>query len=111
MLAFTWLIAAKLATIVTDRQHTERQKQRMRGYWGVSALYYLLGVFATLFMPVPELGITRHGSAYGIPGSGEWVSNPHTVIAAGFLYFGMLAITELVERPTWWRSVKVSGGR
>jgi hypothetical protein len=100
--AFTWLIAAKLVSMVTDMRHTQRQKQRMRGYWGVSALFYLLAVFATLFLAVPELGITRHGTAYGIPGSGEWVSHPHTVIAAGFLYFGLLAATKLVEKPDWW---------
>jgi len=66
VIAFIWLIAAKLVSIVTDRRHTERQKQRMRGYWGVSALFYLLAVFATLFIPLPEFGITRHGDAYGI---------------------------------------------
>jgi hypothetical protein len=110
VIAFTWLIAAKLVSVLTDLRHTKRQKQRMRGYWGVSALFYLLAVFATLLLPMPELGITRHGTAYGIPGEGHWVSHPHTVIAAGFLYFGLLALTRLVERPTWWRGMKVSGG-
>lgn len=100
--AFTWLIAAKLVSIVTDMRHTQRQKQRMRVYWGASALFYLLAVFATLFLPAAELGISRHGTAYGIPGSGAWVSHPHTVIAAGFLYFGLLAATKLVEKPDWW---------
>jgi hypothetical protein len=105
VIAFAWLVSAKLVSLVTDREHSERDRQRMRGYWGVSAGYYLLAVFATLFLPVPELGITRHGSAYGIPGSGEWVSNPHTVVAAGFLYFGLLALTKLVEQPGWWRNI------
>jgi hypothetical protein len=105
VIAFTWLITAKLVSLVTGSDHSERDKQRMRGYWGVSAGFYLLAVFATLFLPVPEFGITRHGSAYGIPGSGEWVSNPHIVIAAGFLYFGLLAETKLAEQPTWWRNL------
>lgn len=106
VIAFAWLISAKLVSLVTDREHAERDKQRMRGYWAVSAGFYLLAVFVPLFLPVPELGITRHGSAYGIPGGGEWVSNPHTVISAGFLYFGLLAATKLVEKPTWWRNFK-----
>jgi hypothetical protein len=106
VIAFAWLITAKLVSIVTDRHHTERQKQRMRGYWFVSFGFYLLAVFATVFIPFPEFGITRHGSAYGISGnSGEWVSHPHTVIAAGFLYFGLLAVTKLFEQPTWWRNL------
>ena len=111
VLAFTWLAGAKLVSIATDMRHTRRQQQRMRGYWGVSALFYLLAVFATVFIPFPELGITRHGAAYGIPGSGHWVSHPNSVIAAGLLYFGLLAVTKLVERPTWWRNMKVADRR
>ena len=106
VIAFAWLITAKLVTMVTDSRHTERQKQRIRGYWGVSAMFYLFAVFATVFLPLPEFGITRHGSAYGISGSsGVWVTDPHTGIAAGLLYFGLLAATKLVEQPTWWRNL------
>jgi hypothetical protein len=110
VIAFTWLITAKLVMLVTDRRHSERQKQRMRGYWGVSAGLYLLAVFASLFIPLPEFGITRQGAAYGITSSGgAWVSHPHIAIAAGFLYFGLLATTKLVEQPTWWRNIKQQG--
>lgn len=103
-IAFTWLAGAKLLLLLTGGKHSERDTQRMRGYWGASVGLYLLAVFATLFLPVPELGITRHGAAYGIPGSGAWVSHPHLVISAGFLYFGLLAFTKLGEKPTWWRN-------
>ena len=107
VIAFAWLLSAKLVSIVSDRQHTEHQKLRMRGYWGASFCFYLLAVFATAFIPFPELGITRYGSAYGILGdSGAWVRHPHTVIAAGFLYFGLLAVTKLLEQPTWWRGLE-----
>lgn len=106
VIAFTWLISAKLVSLFSGREHTARDKQRMMGYWGASVVYYLLAVFATLFLPVPELGITLHGSAYGIPGSGEWVSHPNIVVAAGFLYFVLLAATKLFEKPTWWRNLK-----
>jgi hypothetical protein len=69
VIAFAWLISAKLVSLVPGSQHSERDRQRMRGYWAVSAGYYLLAVFATLFLPMPEFGITRHGSAYGIGGN------------------------------------------
>ncbi len=105
VIAFTWLISAKLVPLLTGMEHSERDTQRMRGYWGVSVGFYLLAAFATLFLPVPEFGIVQHGSAYGIPGSGEWVSRPYIVIAAGFLYFGSLALTKLNEKPTWWRNM------
>lgn len=104
VIAFVWLVAAKLVSLLSGERHPERETQRMRGWWGVSAGLYLLAVFATLFLPFPEFGITRQGAAYGISASGGiWVSDPHTGIAAGCLYFGMLAATKLAERPTWWR--------
>lgn len=107
VIAFAWLITAKLVLLVTDRRHSERQKLRMVGYWGVSFSYYLLAVFATAFIPLPKIGITEHGAAYGLSGnSGEWVSHPQIAIAAGFLYFGLLAVTKLVERPIWWRIIE-----
>ncbi|MEZ5542117.1 MAG: hypothetical protein R3F42_08740 [Pseudomonadota bacterium] len=104
VLAFTWLAGAKLVLLLGGRQHGTHDRQRMRGYWGASVGFYLLAVLATLFLPVPEFGITRHGAAYGIPGSGAWVSHPHTVISAGCLYFGLLALTKMLERPAWWRA-------
>jgi len=106
VLAFVWLIAAKLISIFSDRHHTERQKQRIRIYWGLSFSYYLIAVLATQIVPVPEFGLTQHGSAYGILSiSGAWVSHPNTVIAAGFLYFASLTATKLFEQPAWWSYV------
>jgi hypothetical protein len=53
---------------------------------------YVLGVFVTVILPLPRLGITPEVVAQlGIPGSGLWVERPHTVIAFGLLYFGALA--------------------
>jgi hypothetical protein len=109
VMALAWLFAAKLASMFVGRQQSEREKQRMTGYWGVSVGFFLLALSVTLFLPVPEFGITMHGAAYGIPGRGEWVSHPHVLIAAGFLYFGLLAATRLTEQPTWWRTIKVKG--
>ncbi len=106
-LGFVWLVTAKLFPMLTGTRQPDREQQRMMGYWGVSVACYMLAITATLFLPVPEFGINRHGSAYGIPGSGEWVSRPHILIAAGFLYFGLLSLTRLVEQPTWWRNLKV----
>lgn len=92
---FAWLLGAKFAGIILNRREPETAKLRQQGLWGASVAYYLLSVFATLLLPVPKLGITHHGHFYGIPGSGEWVSHPHMVISAGFIYFTLLALTKL----------------
>ena len=64
--------------------------------WGISALAYLGGVFATLMLPLPRLGLTGDVvAAADLPGSGEWVDKPHTVVAFGLIYFAVLATGKL----------------
>ena len=102
LLLFAWLIGAKLIAILAGRGSTVREQTRQMALWALSVLFYLGAVFATLLLPVAELGVVRHGHFYGVPGSGEWVSHPNTVIAAGFLYFAALALVKLFENPAWW---------
>jgi hypothetical protein len=64
--------------------------------WAAGALFYLGGVFATVLLPVPRLGLTREFvSGESLPGSGQWVDEPHRLVAFGFLYFAATAISEL----------------
>jgi hypothetical protein len=102
VLLFAWLIGAKLVAILAGRGTAVREQARQMAFWGLSVLFYLGAVFATLLLPVPKLGVVRHGHYYGVPGSGEWVSHPNTVIAAGLIYFGALALVKLLEKPAWW---------
>lgn len=92
---FLWLLGSKLVDILMDRCVPEEMRQRQVGMVAASVLFYLLSVFATLFLPFPKFGLTRHGHYYGVPGSGEWVSHPHIVIAALVIYFCLLALAKL----------------
>ena len=71
----------------------------------LSVVFYLGAIFATLLLPVPKLGVTHHGHYYGVPGEGEWVSHPYTVMAAGLLYFGALALSKLLINTVWSKSL------
>ena len=95
IMAFLWLLGAKFAAVLSDRRLGNDGQARQQGLWGMSILWYLLAVFVTLFLPVPEFGIIGHGHTYGILRSGEWVSDPHIVIAAGFIYFSLLGFSKL----------------
>ncbi len=103
VLLFAWLIGAKLIAILAGRGNAVREQSRQMALWALSIVFYLGAVFATVLLPVLKLGVLRHGHFYGIPGSGEWVSHPNVVIAAGFLYFSALGLVKLLENPAWWR--------
>jgi hypothetical protein len=111
IMAFTWLLGAKFAAVLLGSRLDEEGKARQQGLWAMSIVWYLLAVFVTLFLPMPEFGVIGHGHAYGIPGSGEWVSHPHIVIAAGFLYFFLLGFSKLKgwERAMGRQAARQSG--
>ncbi|GHB95282.1 hypothetical protein [Thermomonas carbonis] len=95
LLAFAWLVAGKLALAWQPLADADKA-ERLRSEWGISVLAYLGGVFITMLLPLPRLGLTSTVvAAADLPGSGEWVDKPHTVVAFGLLYFGVLAISKL----------------
>jgi hypothetical protein len=90
--AFGWLLVGKFLMVVLEPKPREEERQRLTAIWAASVVAYLFAVFATVLLPVPEFGIdaaARAGAA--IPGSGLWVEQPETVIAAGLIYFSLLA--------------------
>lgn len=98
LLAFAVLLVGK-ASLAFDRElpSAERQ-QRLSSGWALSCLAYLGGVFLTLFLPLPRLGLsTEVVAAAGLEGGGHWVEHPHTVVAFGLIYFGFLAWTKIKD--------------
>ncbi|MBB1087595.1 hypothetical protein H4F99_03730 [Lysobacter sp. SG-8] len=93
LLAFGWLLLGKL-WLVFQPAPDMRQRQRMQSEWAIGVMAYLAGTFATVLLPVPRLGLEASIVAQAeLPGSGLWVSKPHTVVAFGAFYFAVLAIT------------------
>jgi hypothetical protein len=98
ILAFAWLIVGKLQLGMDRSLPSEIQAERIQGFWGLSVVLYLIGAFLTVLMPIPRLGMIH--DSYGLPGSGHWISFPHTVVFFGVFYFTLLALVRL------WESVK-----
>jgi len=95
LLALAWLVAGKLVMAWQPLADAEK-RERLQTEWGISALAYLGGVFVTLFLPLPRLGLDAGVvAAADLPGSGEWVDKPHTVVAFGLIYFSVLATSKL----------------
>jgi len=84
-----------LGAIVGQVPSEEQKAFIMRG-WAASAVLYILGVMATLLLPVPRLGLTAQViAAQHLTGGGAWVEQPQKVIAFGFLYFSLIGWSEL----------------
>lgn len=97
-LAFGWLLVGKFLMVLLEPRPRIEERERLTSVWMLSVLAYLGAVFLTAFVPVPEFGIdgaARAGAA--IPGSGLWVEQPQTVIAAGLVYFLVLACVKAAD--------------
>ncbi len=91
-LAFGWLLVGKFKTAFDTRLPSDTRKVHMQSDWAIGAMAYLGGVFATILLPVPRLGITSDIiDQLQLPGSGLWIDEPHRVIAFGLIYFTVLA--------------------
>lgn len=102
LLAFLWLAVGKAAWAWGTRPGTGDGAQAAAMVaWGGSVVAYIGGVFATLMLPVPRLGMTEAVQpAFGLQGGGVWIEEPHRVVAFGALYFALLCAGKLVAaRP------------
>lgn len=106
--AFWGLTFNRMLSILIGDAPEGRERQYVRAGWALSVLYYLGGVFATVLLPVPELGMTSGvRSALDLPGGGLWVDEPQRVLAFGVVYFGLTGIGEVMG---WARSERFLKG-
>jgi hypothetical protein len=91
---FAWLFVCRFSFLITHRSVGADAAKRMQNSWGYSALTYVLGVFATTFLPLPRLGITPEvvqAMHLSTNMSGEWINRPWIVLAFGAFYFAVMA--------------------
>lgn len=104
--AFTLLMVNRWLSMVFDPEPSAETRRRVERGWAVATGLYLAGAFATTLLPVPRFGIDDAARlAADLPGSGLWISQPHRVIAFGFVYFGLTALVEARHR---WHELRTS---
>jgi hypothetical protein len=90
--AFAWLFASRFIHIWTHPVQSADETARMLQLWAVSVVAYIFGALATVFLPLPRLGMTpQFVASMHLSGSGEWIDRPYTVLAFGLLYFAAQA--------------------
>jgi hypothetical protein len=92
LFAFAWLFVSRFIHLWIHPAESGAEAGRLMTLWGASAFAYLVGAFATVMLPLPALGITPDFiRSMHLPGSGEWIDRPYTVLAFGALYFSVQA--------------------
>lgn len=98
VIAFTGLMLNRLLSVIVGDIPEGEERERVRGMWAINVICYLVGVFATTLLPVPEFGITPDVvSAAGLTGEGIWIDEPYRVVAFGFIYFTAVGVFELAD--------------
>ena len=98
--AFGWLFLCRFFHLWLRPAAAARETASQMGLWAASAVTYVIGGIATVTLPLPALGITPDFIAtMHLPGSGEWIKRPYTVLAFGTLYFAVQAFAKYKIAP------------
>lgn len=98
VLAFAWLLSARVAAMLAGRGTEAFEAKRGRFYWGSGLGYYIAFAFLVLLLPMPRLGLDWKAQYVW---AGYWTMPPQDVMAWGFLYFAAIGLTKALEKPEW----------
>jgi hypothetical protein len=98
LVAFWGLTLNRLLSAIVGQRPRGEAERIVRNGWVMGAIAYIGALFITTPLPLPRLGVTSDVvAAAHLPGHGLWIDQPHRVLAAGFLYFLVVGISELFE--------------
>ncbi|NUN69501.1 MAG: hypothetical protein HUU02_07290 [Bacteroidetes bacterium] len=96
MAAFWFLILNRLMTVLSGGEEANARLGVLMASWVWSLVSYLLAVMVTALLPLPAFGWTPEFRTMLAPrGTGLWIDEPQTLMAAGFLYFLSSAVFDL----------------
>ena len=90
------MMGNRLLGVLIGQSPSGKEKELIISSWAVGVLFYLVFVFASTILPVPAFGITEEViRTQNLTGSGLWIDEPYRVIEFGFLYFTVVALSEM----------------
>jgi hypothetical protein len=93
-----WIFAGVCAgRLITAISNASEGAELMMARSANGVLLYILVVFATVLLPIPQWGIDAQvlADAYPHRGGGLWEREPHRAIAGATVYFFLLGIAEI----------------
>ena len=80
---FGWLLLGKFSGALARHRLDDEEVRRQQTSWGIAAVFYIVGVFLTVLLPMPRFGMSEALlPEFALTGSGLWVEQPHRVVAA-----------------------------
>ncbi|KAB2924103.1 MAG: hypothetical protein F9K22_07240 [Bacteroidetes bacterium] len=99
VIAFGGLLLNRMLSVITGQAPEGKETDFAMMQWASNVFFYLMSVFAAIMLPLPELGVTHEQMAH-LDMSGEFVDEPHRMMAWGFLYFTLVSAVEFAMRNT-----------
>lgn len=94
-----WLVGSRIFEIVVAGEPGSGVASTRIASWLRHLLLFIALLILTAVVPLPALGLSSEVVAgLEISGSGTWVEKPQSVLAFGFLYFGLGAWFDLRAR-------------
>jgi hypothetical protein len=110
---FWMLTANKMLGVLAGMEPRERELELLQHGWAGALALYVLALCLTLMVPLPALGLTPDVLApQHLPGAHlPWTNEPQQVIAAGYLYFTSVAVSEMTDFAWVFRWMANAGRR
>lgn len=94
VIAFGGLMFNRMLSVLTGQAEPGKESEFAKNMWGLNVFCYLISVFAAILLPVPAFGVSS-GDLSHLNMSGDFVDQPHKMMAWGFLYFTSVGYFEL----------------
>lgn len=106
VIAFWGLMFNRMLSVLTGQAGQGKGDDFVKSMWAATVVCYLVSVFAAILLPLPALGVSPEDLAH-LDISGDFVDEPHRMLAWGFLYFTFVGLFELYSEKF---TTKITGG-
>lgn len=96
--SFWALIVNRMLSVLLKQPAEGEERIFLQRQWAAGAMFYVVAVGLTTMLPLPRFGVTPGAiAAMHLSGHGLWIDQPWRVLAAGVLYYGATAVSELFD--------------
>ncbi|MFZ4620845.1 MAG: hypothetical protein ACOYNS_09810 [Bacteroidota bacterium] len=97
LIAFGGLMFNRMMSVLTGQAEEGKEVEYAKNMWALNVVCYIVTVFAAIMLPLPELGVSPDNLSH-LNMSGDFVDEPHKMMAWGFLYFTSVGYFELKNK-------------